>query len=224
MLLKQVKEKTQEQEKLEEEVICLRKKLENSQRKVVINSSQTKSSSKLNEILVAQRSPMIKTRIGYQGESSKSKEKENREIIFVKAKKDDEAAQIIPTKEETCKEGDRTQKNPLITNNERNTQTIEKDSYTPEYVKFGSHQRRFFPPMKNATCYVCHKLGHIAAYCHTRRSNSNQQKMQTVKRLSQANKWRRQPYIRYANNLCGYYFIVRNLAIKLLNVEIMDKY
>ena len=36
MLLKQIKEKTQEQEKLEEEVVCLRKKLENAQRKVVI--------------------------------------------------------------------------------------------------------------------------------------------------------------------------------------------
>ena len=99
MLLKQIKEKTQEQEKLEEEVVCLRKKLENPQRKMVIKSSQTTSSSNLNEILGAQRSPMIKTGIGYKGESSKSKEKEHKEIIFVKEKKDDEAAQIIPTKE-----------------------------------------------------------------------------------------------------------------------------
>ena len=173
MLLKQIKEKYQEQEKLEEEVVCLRKKLENSQRKVVINSSQTTSSSKLNEILVAQRSPMIKTGIGYEGESSKNKEKENRKIIFVKAKKNDEAPQIMPTKEEAGKEGNRTQKNPRITKNERNTQTTVKDLYAPEYVKFESHQRRFFPPMKNATCYVYHKLGHIAAYCHARRSNSN---------------------------------------------------
>ena len=153
MLLQQIKDKTQEQEKLEEEVVCLRKKLENSQKKVYINSSQTISSGKLDEILDAQRSPLIKTGIGYEGESSKSKEKENRKIIFVKAKKD-EAPQIIPTKEEACKEGDRTQKNPLITKNERNTQTTEKGSYTPEFVKFASHQRRFSPPMNNATCYV----------------------------------------------------------------------
>ena len=98
MLLQQIKDKTREQEKLEEEVVCLRNKLENSQRKVVISSSQTKSSSKLNEILDAQRSPMIKTGIGYEGESSKSKEKENRGIIFVKEKKNDEASQTIPTK------------------------------------------------------------------------------------------------------------------------------
>ena len=65
---------------------------------MVINSSQTTSSSNLSEILGAQRSPMIKTGIGYEGETSKSKEEKNREIIFVKAKKDDEAAQIISKK------------------------------------------------------------------------------------------------------------------------------
>ena len=98
MLLQKIKDKTQEQEKLEEEVVCLRKKLENAQRKVSTNSSQTTSSGKLNEILDAQRSPLIKTGLGYEGESSKSKEKENKNIIFVKAKMVDEATQIIPTK------------------------------------------------------------------------------------------------------------------------------
>ena len=82
MLLQKIKDKTLEQEKLEEEVVCLRKKLENAQRTVVINSSQTTSSSKLNDILVAQRSPVIKTGIGYEGESSKGKENENKNIIL----------------------------------------------------------------------------------------------------------------------------------------------
>ena len=53
MLLQQIKDKTREQEKLEEEVVCLRKKLENGQKKVSTNSSQIASSSKLNEILDA---------------------------------------------------------------------------------------------------------------------------------------------------------------------------
>ena len=92
MLLQQIKDKTREQEKLEEEVVCLRKKLENAQRNVAINSSQTTSSSKLNEILVAQRSPMIKTGIGYEEKSGKGKDKVDREIIFIKAKKEDEVA------------------------------------------------------------------------------------------------------------------------------------
>ena len=66
ILLKKIKDKIQEQEKLEEEVVCLRKKLENAQRKVSINTSQMTSSDKLNEILDAQRSPLIKTGIGYE--------------------------------------------------------------------------------------------------------------------------------------------------------------
>ena len=64
ILLKKIKDKTQEQEKLEEEVVCLRKKLENTQRK--IDTSQITSSSKLNEILDAQIYPLIKTGIGYE--------------------------------------------------------------------------------------------------------------------------------------------------------------
>jgi len=56
MLLQQIKDKTQEQEKLEEEIVCLRKQLESAQQKVSIYPSQTTSSIKLNEILVAQRS------------------------------------------------------------------------------------------------------------------------------------------------------------------------
>ena len=139
------------------------------------------SSGKLNEILDAQRSPLIKTGIGYERESSIGKEKENRNIIFVKVDKDNEATQKVPTEEETCNEVNRNQKEPQMTKNELNKQLTEKGSYTPEYVKFGSHQRRFFPPMKNATCYACHKLGHIAAYCHTRRITSNQQRMKIVK-------------------------------------------
>ena len=165
------------------------------------------SSGKLNEILDAQISPLIKTGIGYEGESSKGKEKENKNIIFVKAKKADEAAQIIPTKEETCNEKDRDQKKPLMTNIVTNTKTTEKRSYIPDYIKFGSHQRRFLPPMKNATCYVCHKPGHIAAYCHARRNDSNQQKRQA---------WKRQPYIRYASNFYGYCFYCKDFGHRII--------
>ena len=49
-----------------------------------------------------------------------------------------------------------------------------------------------------------------------RRSNSNQQKMQTVKRLPQENKWKRQPYIRYANSFYGYYFNCKEFGHKII--------
>ena len=56
------------------------------------------------------------------------------------------------------------------TKNEMKKQSAEKGSYNPEYElnKFKSYQKRFFPPMRNITCFVCHKMGHIAAYCQTK--------------------------------------------------------
>ena len=70
--------------------------------------------------------------------------------------------------------------------------------------------------MKNATFYVCHKLGHIVAYCHARRSNSNQLKIQTVKRLSQINNQRRQPHTRYASCFYGYCFCCKEFGHKII--------
>ena len=101
-----------------------------------------------------------------------------------------------------------------MTKNETNKQSTKKGSYSPGYIKFGSYQRRFFPPMKNVTCYACHKLGNIAAYCHKRRIDSNQQRMQKVKRLPEANKWRRQPFLRYANYFYGYFFYCKEFGHK----------
>ena len=50
------------------------------------------SSEQLDQILNSQRFPLIKTGIGYEGETSKSKVEDNRNIIFVKAVKDNEAS------------------------------------------------------------------------------------------------------------------------------------
>ena len=102
-LLKKIKDKIQKQEKLEEEVVCLRKKLEKSQRELLMNTPQMKSSRQLDQILNAQSSSLIKTGIGYEGETSKTKVEDNRNIIFVKVVKDNEAAQKIPTEEEASK-------------------------------------------------------------------------------------------------------------------------
>ena len=68
-----------------------------------MNIPQMKSYGQLDQILNAQRYPLIKTEIGYEGETSKSKVEDNRNTIFVKAVKDNEAAQKIPTKLEAIK-------------------------------------------------------------------------------------------------------------------------
>ena len=72
-LLQQMREKIQECERLEEEVMSLRKNLEKSQRDLLMNTPKMTSSEQLDQILSAQRSPLIKTGIRYEGETSKSK-------------------------------------------------------------------------------------------------------------------------------------------------------
>ena len=174
-LLQQMREKNLECEKLEEEVVNLRKKLEKAQRDLLMNTPQMKSSGQLDQILKAQRSPLIKAGIGYEGETSKSKVEDNKKIIFVKAVKNCETAQQIPTEAETsrnmsCKETNIIKQQHERAKNERMKQSATKGSYAPrdELNKFGRCQRRFLPPMKNSTCFSYHKPGHNAAYCKTK--------------------------------------------------------
>ena len=145
-----------------------------------MNTPQMKSSRQLDQVLNAQRYPLLKTGIGYEGETSRSKVEDNRNIMFVKAVKDNEIAQKIPTEEEAsknmiCKETNIIKQQHERTENEMMKQSTTKGSYAPkdELTKFKRCQRRFFPPMKNITCFSCHKLGHIAAHCKTRNINFN---------------------------------------------------
>ena len=92
-----------------------------------------------------------------------------------------------------------------------------------ELNKFGRCQRRFFPPMKNITCFSCHKPGHIAAHCKTRHINFSQQKMQQMRRTPQANKWKGQPLTRYINHFHGYCYACNNFGHKLVECKLCSK-
>ena len=74
ILMQEIKEKNQECEILEEEVVSLRNNLEKAQTELTINIQQIKGSKQLDNILNAQRSPLVKDGLGYEGEPSKSKE------------------------------------------------------------------------------------------------------------------------------------------------------
>ena len=124
ILLKKTKDNHQEQEKLEEEVVRLRKKIENTQRELSKNTPQMTSTEQLDMILNAQRSPLIKAGIGYEAETSTSKARDNKKIIFVKAIKNSETTQQIPTEEEvnknmSCKETNRIRQQHERTENEK---------------------------------------------------------------------------------------------------------
>ena len=175
--------------RLEEQVVSFRMNLEKAQIELTMNIPQMKSSVQLDQILNAQRSPLIKTGIGYEGETSKSKVEDNNNIMFVKAVKDNEASQKIPPEVEAnknmiCKETNRIKQQHERTENERMKQSVEKGSCTheDELNKFGRCQRRFFPPMRSITCFSCHKPGHDAAHCKTKGINVNQKNMHQMKR------------------------------------------
>ena len=146
-----MREKSQECERLEEEVVSLRKNLEKSQRELLMNTPLMKSSGQLDQILNAQMSPHIKARIGYEGETSNSKVEDNKNIIFVKVVKDNETAQKGTTEAESsnnlmCDETNRNKQQHQETKNERKKQAVAKSSNVPEdqLNKFGRPQRRFF--------------------------------------------------------------------------------
>ena len=77
--------------------------------------------------------------------------------------------------------------------------------------------------MRSITCFACHKPGHIVAYCKIKQIQSNQKRMQKMKRLPQANKWRGQPFTRYTNRSMATVFHAMNLDINLLNVNCVKK-
>ena len=124
-----------------------------------------------------------------------------------------------------CNETNRNKQQPQMTKNEMKKQSAEKGSYTLEYElnKFGSYQRRFFPPMRSITCFSCHKIGHIAAYCKTKKIQSNQQRMQKMKRLPQEKKWRGQPFTRYTNRFHGYCFSCNEFGHKSVECKLCLK-
>ena len=82
------------------------------------------SSEQLDKILNSPRCPLINTGLGYEGETSKSKVEDNMNIIFVKAIKDNEVAQKIPTEVEAnknmiCKETNKNKQQHDRTETER---------------------------------------------------------------------------------------------------------
>ena len=82
--MQQIKDKNQECERLEEEEVSPKNKVENLQIELTMNIQQIKGFELLNEILDAQRSPLVKIGLKNEGEYNESKEKDKSTITFVK--------------------------------------------------------------------------------------------------------------------------------------------
>ena len=77
--------------------------------------------------------------------------------------------------------------------------------------------------MGSITCFSCHEPGHIAAQCKTRPINFNQQKMQQMRRIPQANKWKRQSFPRYTNHFHGYCYACNEFWHKYVECKLCPK-
>ena len=77
--------------------------------------------------------------------------------------------------------------------------------------------------MRRITCFSCHKSGHIGAYCKTKKIQSNQQKMQQMRRTPQASNWKRQSFTRYTNHFHGYCYACNNFGHKFVDCKLCSK-
>eukprot|EP00253_Pinus_taeda_P027051 PITA_27051 len=161
----QIDEKEKHFEKLEGEIVALRKEIEKTK---AINLKFVKGSGTLDEIINVQCSPLNKTGLGYNGETSQASTSK----IYLDAKK----------RNEQKHNGDYQVKQGQIANKEYQGQFVLRvnKSYNQPQVKscqFGSRMNNnrnynhlagrfdnrgsFF----NGQCFSCHNFGHKAAQC-----------------------------------------------------------
>jgi hypothetical protein len=136
------KQYLEKEEKHQVEVNILKDKLEEKDKLLRFQDS-TKV---LDDILNSQRSPTIKTGLGFhesiEGESSSQSKTRNSNAKFE-----------MPHNEMRGQPHHQPKK-----------ESLQRKSFTP---KCGS-DRRLFPPMNNVECYVYHNLGHVASRCRSR--------------------------------------------------------
>jgi len=100
----------------------------------------------LDDILSSQRSPTIKTGLGFyesvEGESSSQTEARNSNTKFEMLNKEMRGQPHQEPKKES----------------------LQRKSFTPNYGR----DRWLFPLMNNVACFICHNFGHVAAKCRSR--------------------------------------------------------
>ena len=105
----------------------------------------------LDNILSSQRSPTIKSSLGFhetvKGESNSQTEARNSNA-----------------KSETLNKETRGQ-----SHQQPRKESIQRKSFTPNY---GS-DNRLFPMMNNVECFICHNFGHVASRCISRMVQAN---------------------------------------------------
>jgi len=152
----QIDEKEKHLEKLEGEIVGLRKEIEKTK---AINLKFVKGSETLDEIINVQRSPLNKTGLGYNGETSQASTSK----CYLDAARRSEQR---PNRSYQVIQGQAT----LRTNRSYNQPQVKSSQYAPRMDvnrnnnrlddRF-DNRRSFF----NGQCFSCHNFGHKAAQC-----------------------------------------------------------
>ena len=150
-LKNQLEEKEKHNEKLECEVVSLRKELEKVK---TLNLRFDKGSETLDEIIKVQRSPLIKTGLGYTGESSQASAPNYLKAVRIGLQ---HAATQQGNKESLQVKHDHL--------NSKNTNRNIFQRNTSQQVNSSRrfHDRRNF--FFNGQCFSCHNFGHKVVQC-----------------------------------------------------------
>eukprot|EP00253_Pinus_taeda_P029384 PITA_29384 len=161
----QIDEKERHLEKLEGEIVGLRKEIEKTK---AINLKFVKGSETLDEIINVQRSPLNKTGLGYNGETSQAStsksyldaarrnEQKHNEYHQVKqgriANRNYQGQSILRVK--------KSYNQPQVKSSQFGSRIDDKRNYNQLAGRF-DNRRSFF----NGQCFSCHNFGHKAAQC-----------------------------------------------------------
>jgi len=167
----QLDENEQSLEKLEGEIVGLRKEIEKTK---ALNLKFVKGSETLDEIINVQRSPLIKTSLGYTGEASQaSSSKSYLDAARRYEQKPNGDHQVkqgqIPSRINKYYQGNQGQftlranksyNQPQVRSSQFTSRMDENRNYNHMAGKF-DNRRSFF----NGQCFSCHNFGHKGAQC-----------------------------------------------------------
>ena len=161
----QIDEKEKHLEKLEGEIVGLRKEIEKTK---AINLKFVKGSETLDEIINVRRSPLNKTGLGYNGETSQASTSKN--YLDAARRNEQKHNGNHQAKYGRIANRDYQGKSVLRVNRSYNQPQVKSSQFTPRmdvnrnYSRLddrSDYRRSFF----NGQCFSCHNFGHKAAQC-----------------------------------------------------------
>lgn len=189
-LTQQLAEKEKHNEKLECEIVGLRKDLEKTK---CINLRFSKGSKTLNEIIKVQCSPLIKKGLGYTEEASQSQKPSTSTKSYVDATKNNEQYDNRQQRNKADHQVNQAQfasrmngshNQPQVNHTQFDPNMNINRNYNYQVNRFDNH-RNFF----NGQCFSCHNFGHKDDQCVSyktimTREAQNQRNVKGVKKSS----------------------------------------